>query len=313
MSCHYVVVQGIPTKIYPMRCSSDKIGYRSATANDKNNFTSVRHSSSSKKLRSAPQPQVIGRKATQKQKNPRTASQAEMSKTTVPSDEGWCFFDAIAAMRRGSISEEEYFNYLIVHYQGVRHEFDLEDNKTMNRMILMDPVASEVYDLAIRDSYDNFSDIEVGACRKLFQFCAEGELEQFRAIFEELSSRRWLLLQPTILLAVTRRQGEIFRYCVPLAKEAGINIRHAVRIIVFRAPEILDFLLELNWENIQNSPRVLNHLLLWKSISSPGDHGTQVLRWLLDHGAKIPGRDYLFLALAPPPLDMIEFLLVRET
>ena len=104
-----------------------------------------------------------------------------------------------------------------------------------------------------------------------------------------------------------------FRDCTPLALEAAIDISHAVNKIVFQVPEILDFLLELNWEDIQNSPKGLNRSLIYQSLLDNGGHALQVLRWLLDHGAKISRQEYQMMATGPPPSDVLRYLMVRET
>jgi hypothetical protein len=93
--------------------------------------------------------------------------------------------------------------------------------------------------------------------------------------------------------------------CVPTALNANIDIEIAVRQIMFKQPEVLDFLLQLNWEGIQNSPKILNKFIT--SCLIPGDgHRLEVLRWILDHGAKIPPREYQMMAMSPPRPDVFK-------
>jgi hypothetical protein len=262
---------------------------------------------SPKRLTSKKSPAKRKRSGTKQKKAP--ANDPDPPQTSDSGNEGLCFDEAVAAMQQGSISEDVYFSYLIQHYRGVRHPFDLPGAKYLGST-LPEPIARSVWESSIYTAYENFSETEVEACKKLFRTCAQGDLEQFASILEELSSRKSLLLPPMILLAATRRHDDIFRYCMPLATGAGAQLTLAVHLMVFHNPEILDFLLEINWENIQNSPKALNRSLIYKSLRPHDGKELQVLRWLLAHGAKIPSREYQMMAFGTPPPDVLELLLV---
>jgi hypothetical protein len=228
----------------------------------------------------------------------------------VETNAGLCFRDAIDAIEVGMISKEEYFEHLIAHYRGLRHPFDHERGMVYQLMVT-EPVASSIRRHALWGDYEDFDVAEIEACQKLFHSCVEGNMGQFTAGLDELSRRHALILQPVTVLAAIEGHDEIFRLCVPLALNANIDIEIAVRNIMFKQPEIMDFLLQLNWEDIQNSPKILNKFIT--SCLLPGEgYKLEVLRWILDHGAKIPPREYQMMAMAPPRPDVLRFLLVRQ-
>lgn len=131
----------------------------------------------------------------------------------------------------------------------------------------------------------------------------------FTAALDEISRRRDQLIQPVTILAATETHVEIFRLCVPMALNANIDIEIAVRQIMFKQPEVLDFLLQLNWEDIQNSPKILNKFITSCLLPREG-HRLEVLRWILDHCAKILPKEYQTMAMDPPRPDVLRFLLV---
>jgi hypothetical protein len=264
-----------------------------------------------KKLQSKTQRPSKRRASVKGQNVSLAGGESSVSETTVPSTDGLCFQEAIDAMKGGNISQEEYFGYLVKHYQGIRHKIDLDSfNRLLDGLALTEPVATAIYQSAIKGNYEKFSEAEVDTCRKLFHVCAEGDLHQFRTIFQELSSRRSLLLKPIARLAATKPDVEIFQDCLLFSMETGVNINLELNEIVFRVPKVLDFLLEHNWNNIQNSPKALNDGLIYQSLIQHKGQSLEVLRWLLDHGARIPGREWQMMATGPPPLDVVKFLLV---
>jgi hypothetical protein len=233
----------------------------------------------------------------------------DSAEDTDRSKAGLCFRDAIDAIEAGMISEDEYFRHLVAHFRGLRHPFDHERGMVYQLMVT-EPVASSVRRYSLQDDYEDFEGVEIESCQRLFQSCAEGHMGQFTATLEELSRRRPLLLQPVTILAATKGHDEIFRNCVQLSLDANIDIEIAVRHIMFKQPEVLDFLLDLNWQDIQKSHKVLNGFIT--SCLLPGEgHRLEVLRWILDHGATIPTREYQMMAMNPPRQDVLRFLLVR--
>jgi hypothetical protein len=223
---------------------------------------------------------------------------------------GLCFREAIEAIEADMLSEDEYFRHLIAHFRGIRHPFDYH-RAAVYQLMVTEPVASSIRRHALQDDYEDFRAEEVEICQNLFQSCAEGNTGQFMTFLDELSHRHALVLHPVTVIAATKGYEEIFRLCVPLALEANIDLDTAVRHIIFQHPDILDFLLGLNWQNIQSSPKALNQFVT--SCLLPGEgHKLEVLRWILDHGAKISLKEYQLMAMSPPRPDVLTFLLVRR-
>ncbi|KAF2431509.1 hypothetical protein EJ08DRAFT_696304 [Tothia fuscella] len=222
---------------------------------------------------------------------------------------GLCFREAIDALEGGMITKEEYFRHLITHYSGLRHPFDLKED-AIHQLMITEKVANSIRKYSLQSGYEVFTEQELDACHRLMMFCTEDDLGNFITTFDELSSRSSLLLHPMTTLAAMEGSDKIFRFCVPHAIEAKMDIYIAIQEIIYSHPEILDFLLEHNWQNIQNSPKALQKGgFLTKSLLPGPGRRLEVLKWILDHGARIPQEEYKMMAMDPPQPKVLRFLL----
>ena len=145
----------------------------------------------------------------------------------------------------------------------------------------------------------------------LFQSCVNGNIEQVKSDVEKLKTRRSLLIQPLAALAAKKSQSDAFQFCFKEAQELDVDIRFPLKRAVLQMPQTLDFLLEQNWEDIQNSPKALEFFMSSALLTSEDtDRPADVLRWTLAYGVKIPNSEYGHMSYAPPRSDVVQVLLV---
>ncbi|KAI9704666.1 MAG: hypothetical protein M1820_005414 [Bogoriella megaspora] len=287
---------------------------RSLTASKRTSKTSPskqRQSKSESASKSASNPGSSRRGKAPPQRD--NTTQPRETDPIVPSTQGLCFNEAITAFHTGQINEAEYFTHLLAHFGGLRHQWDLEYGHSRWGQVTTSLgtyflVADEIRQISLRHSYQSFEENELNLCQNLFLACSRGDQGDFETAFHALASRRTLLLELILRHAALEGRSNIFRFCIPYVVEAKIKPHFPIETIVFKDPEILDALLESNWQNIQKYPRALKFLISPCLHKSDGT-GILVLRWLFDHGVRIPFDKYQLMGVSPPRSEVLDFLL----
>ena len=229
-------------------------------------------------------------------------------------EKGLCFQDAIQAWEDKKISETVYLSQLIAHYGGERHPDDDKINSARDLVFAQtktEDVAYHVRLTSLAGGYEVFSPSELQLSEHIFQSCVDDKLDLVKSHLEKLQDRRLLLIQPLAALAAKKNHKDIFQFCFKEAQELGLDIKFPLKRAVFQMPATLDFLLEQNWENIQNSPKALELFMSSALLTcEDNDRPADVLRWTLAHGVKIPKDEYRHIADSPPRIDVLKFLLV---
>ena len=241
-------------------------------------------------------------------------SEATGKNASLKGEKSLCFQDAIQAREDKKISEAVYFSQLLAHYGGERHPDDDKMNSAQDLVFAQtktEEVAYHVRLTSLAEGYEAFSPSEVQLSEHLFQSCVDDKIDLVKCDLEKLQDRRSLLIQPLAALAAKSNHNKMFQFCFKEAQELGLDITFPLNRAVFQMPTTLDFLLEQNWENVQNSPKALE-MFMYSSLLTCADHEhpADVLRWTLAHGVKVPKDEYRHMAESPPRTDVLEILLV---
>lgn len=205
-----------------------------------------------------------------------------------------CFLRAMAAYKRGegNISEQEYHNHLLAHFQGARHP---EDETPSNGAPLgkFEPWAGPLRELALYSEYEvvegtynrspcNSARLtpltDISSYKQLFAACTNGDLETFKRTFEALKCGAPNPLQPAACLAAQKKHPDILRYCLAQGVQFDNYLNRAGQMGADSA-EMLELLLAADWAGVRDSAKAAaEQIVFFGKDSFQG-------KWLSEHAA----------------------------
>lgn len=232
------------------------------------------------------------------------------SRSGIDSESGKCFLASLSAFQKAEISEEEYFRNLLGHYTGIRHghdNYNFPGRTIYEGELSADPVAQMIHRTSLTTAYQPLASTE--ECEELFASCIRDDSDGVIGSLEKLNSIREQIILPLAMLAAQRDGLTVFRVTVKEAVALKVDIYRVIGRYASRHLGILDVLWEENWRNIQRAIKPLVPMMFNAVVNKQEDR-IPVLKWLLDHGGKIPGRDWVDIALYGVSTQMLEFLIV---
>ncbi|KAF2125948.1 hypothetical protein P153DRAFT_434341 [Dothidotthia symphoricarpi CBS 119687] len=190
-----------------------------------------------------------------------------------------CFLKALANVKKGTITQQEYISCLVSHFRGVRHSDDSVPS-IRKPLTSFEPWAASLRELALATNYKPLED--TSEYEQLFITCLEGQLDEFKSALQTLRSRSSQpdLLQPAACLAAQKQHLEILRYCLEEGALFDVYLTRASQMGARGNTTILEFLLAKNWADIQRSPEAME-----EQIKHFGDDSMEA-EWLRTHAGK---------------------------
>ncbi|KAJ9657574.1 hypothetical protein H2198_004220 [Neophaeococcomyces mojaviensis] len=190
-----------------------------------------------------------------------------------------CFLEAFEAKNEGRISEKEYIGHLTAHLRGVRHDSDqITEQRWNDYLRYRDQFGALFRKFAL--SSRTLSIEETTLYDQLLQQCLAGDLEAMKSTFTEFESDRSLQIPLHALAVMVARKGRADILYFLLQKGATFDEEVAAAAAV-DSIEMLEFLWNRNWRDIQYSKRKQEHIVLTVRHKPVG-----MLEFLLRRGAK---------------------------